>query len=420
MALAQCPVCRSSIQVPNVVNSQDSSCQYCRKPIWLYKCFSCMKVTAFAPGSKPPKCPHCFTMVRSGAPLPPSPPKPIVSVASGVRPIEMFDPGIAIDNLSKSIVDLGTFAAFIKEALAPLRTIEIGRAFLDHFNPDRAGVRGGTRYPNATVVFKPPTAEKVKKMPSVAETNKLTFFKPCDMSVFAGVLGQASVKYLTTKHLIENAQKAARKDNFAKFSEQLGSAPDTCLQVPANTEAASPSELLSNAGGVVKASPTGSSLPIIGKRSQFVNLLQSFEPADAIARVTDLQSGNKFPAQVTVFYPGSTWNGSQIAPNGDFVYHGTKFNLREVVFHELIHCYHYLIGSKELSPDSEDEKRAVGLFEYKNYKYSENVFRAHLKETLRLDYARLGVPPDPDLAGPKPKYDFLDPSRTVVDPVTLI
>jgi hypothetical protein len=60
----------------------------------------------------------------------------------------------------------------------------------------------------------------------------------------------------------------------------------------------------------------------------------------------------------------------------------------------------------------------VGLFGFKDYKYSENVFRAQWKNPLRMDYPRVGVPADPDLAGPQPKYDFLSVKRQVVDPRT--
>jgi hypothetical protein len=70
MPLTQCPHCRSQIQIPDVRTDSVGTCQYCRKNIWLYKCFSCMKVTAFLPTlPRPTRCPRCHTMVRSGKPL---------------------------------------------------------------------------------------------------------------------------------------------------------------------------------------------------------------------------------------------------------------------------------------------------------------------------------------------------------------
>ena len=70
MPQSACPYCNAYIQVPNVGDRDLDVCPYCNRPLLLYKCFSCMKVTAFRPNLLPAACPKCFTIIRTAAPLP--------------------------------------------------------------------------------------------------------------------------------------------------------------------------------------------------------------------------------------------------------------------------------------------------------------------------------------------------------------
>ena len=101
MALTSCPHtrCRSYINVPNVADEARSACPICRRPIRLYKCYSCMKVVAFG-AVRPGQCPACFTLIRSLAPLPrwapaplgaPAPPR--MSAPTVPQPIQEIDFG---------------------------------------------------------------------------------------------------------------------------------------------------------------------------------------------------------------------------------------------------------------------------------------------------------------------------------------
>jgi hypothetical protein len=96
MAQATCPYaqCRSQIQVDNIATEQPSNCPVCKRPILLYKCFSCMKVQAFdrSPGAaRPRQCPSCFTLVRSSAaPLGPLPPLPAHLSTIPVKTLEEY------------------------------------------------------------------------------------------------------------------------------------------------------------------------------------------------------------------------------------------------------------------------------------------------------------------------------------------
>ncbi|HXT14291.1 MAG TPA: hypothetical protein VN706_01590 [Gemmatimonadaceae bacterium] len=67
MPQATCPRCHSYIDVENVASHDLSDCQYCRGEIFLYKCTSCMKVTALMPGQIPRACPRCSTLIRPDA-----------------------------------------------------------------------------------------------------------------------------------------------------------------------------------------------------------------------------------------------------------------------------------------------------------------------------------------------------------------
>ncbi len=71
MALTTCIFCRSYINVPAVQAEQRFPCPACRKELLLYKCFSCMQVSAFNPAARPGSCPRCHTVLRGIAGPPP-------------------------------------------------------------------------------------------------------------------------------------------------------------------------------------------------------------------------------------------------------------------------------------------------------------------------------------------------------------
>lgn len=66
-----CPACRNYLTVPNVQGEGTFQCPYCpqKTRLTLYKCYSCMKVSAFLPNAIPRACPRCSTLVRSSEPL---------------------------------------------------------------------------------------------------------------------------------------------------------------------------------------------------------------------------------------------------------------------------------------------------------------------------------------------------------------
>lgn len=87
MPLTHCRHCRRYIQIPDVTTDEAGACPYCRSDLWLYKCFSCMKVTAFLDTlPRPARCPSCQTMVRSGKPLPPPPVRKRIAIEIGHSP----------------------------------------------------------------------------------------------------------------------------------------------------------------------------------------------------------------------------------------------------------------------------------------------------------------------------------------------
>jgi DNA-directed RNA polymerase subunit RPC12/RpoP len=65
MPFCKCYACKVSFQVENIDTSTLAECPYCKQELNLYKCFSCMKVSAINVDDPPDKCPHCFTLLRS-------------------------------------------------------------------------------------------------------------------------------------------------------------------------------------------------------------------------------------------------------------------------------------------------------------------------------------------------------------------
>lgn len=113
------------------------------------------------------------------------------------------------------------------------------------------------------------------------------------------------------------------------------------------------------------------------------------------------------PAQIYLFPPNgryvtAAYGSGVIDANGAFTLRGEHVpeQLSNVLVHEMVHAYHYVIGSQE--PDfpwgiDADELRCVGLLLFRGYEFSENALRAALGSPLRLDYHGCGH--DTDLAG---------------------
>lgn len=65
MALTTCVFCMSYINVADVASGCTHPCPVCRKDLFLYKCFSCMKVSGLNPKDPPQSCPRCHTRTRT-------------------------------------------------------------------------------------------------------------------------------------------------------------------------------------------------------------------------------------------------------------------------------------------------------------------------------------------------------------------
>lgn len=82
--------------------------------------------------------------------------------------------------------------------------------------------------------------------------------------------------------------------------------------------------------------------------------------------------------------------------SGEFQYYGETQTFRIALIHEMIHAYYGLIGEGTAS-DSAEEKKVVGIYEFRDRKYTENKFRFLLDLPLRDDYKRLGIESDIEL-----------------------
>jgi hypothetical protein len=329
--------------------------------------------------------------------------------------IEMIVPGIAIDTLD--IVDIGAFRDFVRGALGLLNEDTVGKEFLTEFRPEIAGVTGGQLFPQASLVIVPPTVTKVSKMQSVAETTSLTYEIPgAARSPFLDeMVNQPAIKKLSVADLASRAHLVPGP-KAQDFQTKLGKLKSATLyfQVPANTNAGSVADLL-KAGKLFSPYPDGTTpvVPTTANAIAFKAAVNCFEVPGGgatIVRHSDLavplgQGRTKYPAKITIFTPGAKLPSDfsnpklsdvQIGHDGNFMYYGSLENLKVALVHEMMHAYYYLQGTPEIS-DPEDEKRAVGLFEYKDNKYSENRFRGVMNLPPRTNYIRLGVADDPEL-----------------------
>jgi hypothetical protein len=144
-----------------------------------------------------------------------------------------------------------------------------------------------------------------------------------------------------------------------------------------------------------------------------------------LVRVHHLQKGSKYPARIDMFAPGARipdnnanakLRGVGISTGGDFMYYDTMENLEKVLIHELIHAYYFVIGEPEMTTDQDDEKRAVGIYQFKGNAYSENRLRGALGWVIRKGYPRLSVADDPDLKDDPWQFGPPDPAINVVWP----
>jgi hypothetical protein len=97
--------------------------------------------------------------------------------------VEVMSPGIVADTsdtevTGENLVKEGDFFPFIRETIKGLAATTLGKEFLAEFDPKTAGFGGGERYPNATLVIRPPLEIKKSNMQSVAETNGLNYRNP--------------------------------------------------------------------------------------------------------------------------------------------------------------------------------------------------------------------------------------------------
>lgn len=94
MPSCYCCYCRRQNHYGPIADVTDTRCVSCRTPISVYKCFSCMKLSAHPRGALRGRCPHCFTMTRgSGAGLPWVPFRmPVHAVRSGASHVSTLVP----------------------------------------------------------------------------------------------------------------------------------------------------------------------------------------------------------------------------------------------------------------------------------------------------------------------------------------
>lgn len=110
-------------------------------------------------------------------------------------------------------------------------------------------------------------------------------------------------------------------------------------------------------------------------------------------------SGIARPAQIWLFAPnsqlpsGPTENLRNVVIEGDgrFSPRGEPEEfLHNVLMHEMVHAYHFVIGSMEPEihrlKGNSDELRAVGLGVFRCYRFSENALRAAVGRPLRTSY----------------------------------
>lgn len=125
---------------------------------------------------------------------------------------------------------------------------------------------------------------------------------------------------------------------------------------------------------------------------------------NALKFQNDVGNGIERPAQIWLFAPncqlpaGPTESLRNIVIEGDgrFQPRGEAEEfLQNVLMHEMIHAYHFVIGSKEPEIQSlqgdPDELRAVGLGVFRCYAFSENALRAAVGRPLRTSYHGSGA-----------------------------
>lgn len=113
----------------------------------------------------------------------------------------------------------------------------------------------------------------------------------------------------------------------------------------------------------------------------------------------EVGNGVARPAQIWLFAPNSrlpsgpteSLRNMAIEGDGRFTPRGEPEEfLQNVLMHEMVHAYHFVIGSKEPEIHSlkgnSDELRAVGLGVFRCYRYSENALRAAVGRPLRTSY----------------------------------
>lgn len=338
--------------------------------------------------------------------------------------------GIVIDDETLAEHDT-VFVKFVTDSIELLRKSPTGAKFLEEFNPSKAGISGGSRYALATVLIRPPSRASITQIKSVAETSQLTYFLEDDLLFLREFCGKPSDTYLCgadfMKHLNLAKDIPKAKSILAKYTgEKEALFGPVCLKIPANTRGNSLAELQSNGGNEVYDKPGGKRLegafnPL---KNNFTTLLSAFKAPAAIMGKDQLSKAGKCPAQVIVFPPGSTvpadfkvpdLRGVKIHEDGSFVYYGQPQDIKIALIHELLHAFYFLLGS-ETADQHTDEKRAVGLEMYKDYLYSENVFRSELGMRLRLNYPGLSpaIADDQDLV--TGKYRFDSPDRKPIYP----
>lgn len=98
MPSCYCCYCQRQNHYGPIPDVAQARCASCRAPISVYKCFSCMKLSAHPQGALRGRCPHCFTVTRgSGAGLPWVPFRmPVRAVRAGASHVSAIGPATVV------------------------------------------------------------------------------------------------------------------------------------------------------------------------------------------------------------------------------------------------------------------------------------------------------------------------------------
>ena len=304
--------------------------------------------------------------------------------------------GIYVDDLG--IAESTTFMGFVNSTFEMIESVKIGKDLIAEFDTD---LSGGPLYPNAALVIKPPSTEKLQGMTAPGETCQLSYWGINQSDLFKEYTGAYGPVYLSVKDMSDRGEAVAQSQKFKNRYQSMQSKvkdADEVGLIVSNRNARNFRELFSNNGGMVCNRRDGDILsPTDPVRVFFRNLLDLLDDEKLNVKPDSLKKDGRGPAVIYIFFPNCQFpsnfkcEGLQnqiIDGAGRFHYDGADQEIEIALIHEMIHAYYYVKGEADPVEGNVDvdEKRVVGLGEYKKRKYSENAFRYVLKRPLRTHY----------------------------------